>query len=191
MKKITMNQLELLIQFVWSEYLHQASSEDLYQSVISCNWDSNNHLLDWIMQDQTVDQAVILAVYWMSDPTFAKRYMHREDVLAKDSWYVNNFDFIENLEEKYIRNFWHNNEIAFNPAHDQDGVDWTMTYDKSKVLRPISEKMFIALTGKKMYRDENFQEGLTESWNSKIWMIFDEHEIVFTEHAHQHNRSKF
>lgn len=50
--------------------------------------------------------------------------------------------------------------------------------------------MFIALTGKKMYRDENFQEGLTESWNSKIWMIFDEHEIVFTEHAHQHNRSK-
>lgn len=184
-----MQQLELLIQFVWSEYLHQASSEDLYQSVISCNWDSNNQLLDWIIQDQTVDRAVLLAVYWMSDPTFAKQYLNRDEVLAKDSWYVNTFDFIENLEEKYIRGFWYKNEIAFNPAHHQDGIDWTMTYDKSKVLRPIPEKMCIALAGKKMYRNADFQEGLTELWNSKIWKIFDEHEIIFTEqHIHQHNR---
>ncbi len=40
-----------------------------------------------------------------------------------------------------------------------------------------------------MYRNADFQEGLTELWNSKIWKIFDEHEIIFTEqHIHQHNR---
>lgn len=177
MIKITQQQFDQIVKDIWSDFLQQASSESLYQSVISSNWDGNQLLRDWILTHSDVDRAVVLVTYWMSGPTFSKQFKDQDDVLEKQSWYIESFNFIEQLESKFLKGFWKNNHLAYDPSCDHDGYDWVSEYQDLDIVREIPEMMQQALKGKQLIRDESYEDGLPDPWLSKIWSLFDEYEI--------------
>ncbi len=177
MKKINQQQLDQFINQIWNDFLQQASSESLYQSLISSNWDSNKQLLDWILNHEEVDQAVVLIAYWMSGPTWAKQFKDQQDVLVKQSWYLESFNFIEQLEAKYLAGFWKNNHLFYDPANDHNGYNWVSEYSDVAIVRDIPEMMKYALNGKVLDISEAYEDGLPDPWLSRIWNLFDEYEI--------------
>mgnify|MGYP003596016818 FL=1 len=178
MKAIKQQQMDTLIEDIWLDFLHGASAESLYQSVVSSNWDGNDLLRQWILNHEDIDQAVILAAYWMSGPAFAKQFKDEKDVLEQQSWYLENFNFIEQLEAQFLAGFWKNNTLVYDPAHDHNGYDWVSEYSDLKQIRKIHATMSQSLQAKVIKRDDAFEEGLPEPWLSQIWKLFKKYEVI-------------
>jgi hypothetical protein len=162
---------------VWEEFLSKASPKEIHQSVIDSNWDGNGYLLNWIKNNPNIDKASALIAYWMSAPRWQKKFKDREDVIAQDSaYYLADFDFIEEMEEKYLTGFWKNNCIECDPSNDCEGYDWTSDYLDEKTVREIPSLMFEKLQGEKVERPDNFIEGLPEDYYQKISDYIDKND---------------
>lgn len=177
MKKISNQELNMLIENIWNGFLQQASSEDLFQSVISSNWDDNELLLTWILNHDEVDQAVVLAVYWMSGPRYLKQFKNRQAVLTEASWLLDRYDFITQLEQQYLNDFWKNQLIGYDPKMDQDDYNWVDEYAEFGVIQDIPEKMLTPLIGLNLPRSSAYEDGLPEPYLSQVWALFDDYEI--------------
>lgn len=177
MKKISNAVFTDLIDQIWLNFLQQATPEDIYQSVISSNWDGNQYLLNWILNHAEVDQAVILAIYWMSGVRYLKQYKNREEVLEKASWSIESYDYLQQLEQKYLNGFWKNQNFAYDPSHDHDEYNWVTEYAEIEIQQEIPEKMLQVLEGKHLTRSSKFEDGLPEPFLSQVWALFDEYEI--------------
>jgi len=177
MKVISEEEMDLLHNKIWEEFLNNATPKEIHQSVISSNWDGNDFLLNWIKDNPKVDKATILIAYWMSGPRWMKQFKNREEV---DSWVLKKFDFIEELELKYVNGFWTVNNIEMDPKCDQDGYDWTSDYADKKIAREIPPVMYTKLEGEKINYPDNFDEGLPMSpvdYVQKVYDLYDEYEI--------------
>lgn len=178
MKKITEQEMEVLQNKIWEEFLTNATPEEIHQSVITCNWDNNDFLLNWIKDNPEVDKATMLITYWMNAPRWMKQYTREQ---AKTEWFADDYEFMEEIEQKYMSGFWKNSNIEMDPACDQDGYDWTSDYmDKTTVIE-IPAILFQKLEGKKLECSEDFDEGLPMSpidYAQKVWDLYDEYEIV-------------
>ena len=83
----------------------------------------------------------------MTAPRWRKQFASREEAARKEPWGLNDFDFVEELEQKYLAGFWTSNAIAAHPARDQDGYDWTGDYADKIAVREIPSLMFQKLEG--------------------------------------------
>lgn len=161
-EKITNEEFEQLIDQVWLDFLNNATPIEIHQSVIDCNWDDNKLLLNWIRNNPNIDKATILIAYWLSGPRWIKQYIDREAaVKARASVY--NYDFVEEVEQKYLQNFWTESNIELDPKCDTEGYDWTSQYLDKVFVREIPGLMFQKLDGQKVERPENSIEGLPTS----------------------------
>lgn len=176
-KKITEIQLQELQNKIWLDFLENANQEDLYKSVITSNWDGNEILLNWLKENPKTDKATILVSYWMSAPRWKKKFLDRDDCLKKQGWGIEEFDFVEDIEKKYVNGFYTVNEIEFDPSNDVQNYDWTSDYLDEKTVREIPNKMFEKLNGKKIEYPDNFDEGLPINYAQKIYDIFNEYDI--------------
>lgn len=68
-QKISEEAFNKLANSIWEDFLKNASQEAIYHAVLTSNWDSNAYLLQWIMNNKNTDKAIILAVYWSSNPS--------------------------------------------------------------------------------------------------------------------------
>jgi len=179
MDKETQDKIEQFENEVWEEFLSTSSPKEIHQSVSDANWDGNGYLLNWLKNNPNIDKATALMAYWKSAPHWQKKFKNREDVIAQDkSYYLENFDFIEEMEQKYLAGFWKNSHIEFNPANDyfDSGYDWTSDYLDEKTFREIPAIMFEKLEGEKVESPDNFIEGLPEIYFQKISDFIDEHD---------------
>jgi len=178
MNKETEEKIENFVNSVWEEFLSAASPKEIHQSVIDSNWDGNNYLLNWIKNNPNCDKATALLAYWMSGPRWQKQFKDREDVIAKDFAYqLESFDFVEEMEQKYLAGFWKNNQIECDPSNDCEGHDWTREYLDIKTVREIPAMMFVKLEGEAVKRPDNFVEGLPEIYDRKISDFITEHDV--------------
>lgn len=181
-KKISTAELNTLEKNIWMEFLEQASSLELYKSVITSNFDGNSTLLNWIKDNPKVDKATILVAYWMSAPGWFKQFSNREEVLEKSPWSIDGFDFVEEVEEKYCAGFYSESNISFDPKNDVEGYDWTDEYSDIEFVREIPQLMFEPTQGeieiKGIPRD--FDGGLPlepVDYVQRIYAIFEEYEV--------------
>ena len=162
---------------VWEEFLNIANPKEIHQSVIDSNWDGNEYLMNWIKNNPNIDKATALIAYWMSAPRWWKKFKDRDDVISQgQEFQISGFDFVEEMEQKYLASYWKNNHIELNPANDCEGYDWTSDYLDEKTVREIPTIMFEKLEGEKVERPDNFIEGLPEIYFQKISDFIDKHD---------------
>lgn len=180
MKTITEKEFEQLENSIWEQFLSKATPIEIHQSVISSNWDGNSFLRNWIKNDPKTDKATILIAYWMSAPRWKKQYLNHDDCLEKEGYGIAEFDFVEELEQRYVNGFYSSSAIEMDPRNDQDGYDWTKDYLDKVTVRDIPAVMFEKLEGQKIERPDNFDEGLPMSpidYAQQIYDLLDEYEI--------------
>ncbi|MBC1488506.1 DUF4274 domain-containing protein [Listeria sp. FSL L7-1485] len=127
---------------IWEVFLSEASSEDLFRSVITASYDDMNleaPLVKKILNDPSVDKAVVLAFYWRLAPRYKKQYLSIQDV---PDWLKEDYQLVSVLEEKFLSGFYKNEEIYYNPKSDFE-TDWTTDYlefDPSRKLPVLMEQ---------------------------------------------------
>ena len=175
--KITEEQFEELENAIWLEFLNKASALEIHKSLITSNWDGNDFLLNWIKDNPKVDKATILITYWMSAPRWMKQYTDRDDCAKKASWEVDDFDFVEELEHKYINGFFTESNIELDPANDHQGEDWTNEYMDKTIVRDIPTIMYQKLEGEKIEEPDDFDEGLPMEYTQRVYNLFDVYDV--------------
>ena len=173
-------EIEKFENAIWEEFLSTASPKEIHQSVITSNWDENKYLLNWIKNNPNIDKATALVAYWMSGPNFLKQYETRKD--AEKDFSLEDFDFIEEIEQKYLDGFWKNSRFEYDPTNDlygcsdddDCGYDWTKEYIDGTIVREIPSVMYKKLEGEKLEYPDNFEEGLPKAYMQKIYDYTDE-----------------
>lgn len=142
-----MSRTEIEQQF-WDDYFHRVSAEELFFTVDSLNWDSGREFATRLLNYDHIDQATVLLLYWKSAPNFSKQYLNREEVLADVSWYVDDFDFIDRLEQQFLEGFWKNQQLAFGFFGEYGGENWSLhSRHTSDMKREIPAIMMQSLVG--------------------------------------------
>nr|WP_241428075.1 DUF4274 domain-containing protein [Tenacibaculum finnmarkense] len=149
---------------------------------MTSNFDGNSFLCNWIKNNPKIDKAIILTVYWMSAPRWKKKFLNREDYLEKEGYDIENYDFVEEIEKKYIDGYYKGNEIIFDPKSDIEDYNWTSDYLDETVVREIPEIMFKQTEGNIELKEypEDFDEGLPLKpidYAQKVYDIFEEYEV--------------
>ena len=142
-----MSRAEIKQQF-WDNYFNTVPEEELFCTVDSLNWDSGEEFANRLLDYSHIDQATVLLLYWKSTPAYSKQYLNREEVLADVSWYVDDFDFIDRLEQKFLAGFWKNQKLAFGFFGEYGGENWSKHCRKtSDMKREIPAIMMQSLEG--------------------------------------------
>lgn len=181
-KKITTQEIEILENKIWSEFLENATPTEIHKSVITSNFDGNSFLLKWIKNNPKTEKGTILQAYWLSNPSYFKEFKNREELMKKSAFSIDGFDFVEEIEKKYCEDFYQGNEIIFNPKSDVEDYDWTEEYDIDDVVREIPEIMLKPTSGQieiKEYPDD-FDNGLPMEpidYAQKVYDLYEEYEI--------------
>ena len=175
--KITEAEFQAFENEIWRSYLESASQEQIFQSVITSNWDSNQFLLNWIKDNPETDKASILTAYWMSAPRWQKKFETREDCFNQQPWGIEAFDFVESLEEMYVSGYYKTSQIAFDPKCDVEGYDWASDYLDEVTVRTIPTVMFEKLDGRAIEWPEDYEEGLPFAFSQKIDALYDRYDV--------------
>jgi hypothetical protein len=162
---------------IWKAFLEQASQAELLQSIATSNWDGNSFLLNWIRTSPNIDHVIARAAYWMGSPRFFKQFKNREDCLQKESWAIDDFDVLEDLEYKIMNKFYTKNELAFDPTNFLED-DWTLVNHGNEMIREIPKELFQKQEGVKVNIDyKSYTDGLPNTIFMEIDAIFDKFEV--------------
>ena len=143
-------------ELIWAEYLESASVLDIHRSAIHSNWDNNEYLLTWILDNPHVDKATILIIYWMSCPRYFKQYRNAEECTDFERA---RYDWFKEIENKYISGYYKANNIAMDPSNDQCGYDWTSEYSEQDIRDEVPAEMYKPLKGIVVESPDEFEEG--------------------------------
>ncbi len=182
MQQITQTEFDKKYDAIWLDYLSQASQMDILKSVVTYMYtDEDYFFLNWLKDNPTTCEGVALACYWYNTPTWYKQFATREECPNKKR-----FDFIEDLERKYVAGFYQKSNIAFDPINDfsQNGnerTDWTKEYARAiKQVRDIPQIMKQRNSGDIELMDypEDFECGLPFAYIDKVEALFANYEII-------------
>lgn len=139
------------------DWLENASSIEMHQVAAGWNWDSGNEVLAQLIQNPRCDKGTALMLYWHGSPAFFTKFSTRAEV---PSFALNNFDFLKDLESRYLSGFYQLENIRFDPRNDDEEYDWTEEIDLEKVKVAIPDEMMKATQGQVVERDrENYEDG--------------------------------
>jgi|SRR5688572_2248208 hypothetical protein len=120
------------------------TSDKLHEFSAHYNWDDGFEIPTWIINNPLCDRGTALMMYWLAEPHYFCQYTTRDEV--KREWELENYGFIQEVEEKYINGFYKIRKILFNPRHDMSngmlGHDWTQVNSKRPQRREIPPEMF-------------------------------------------------
>jgi len=106
------------------------------------NWDDGHEPLRWILQQPQCDAGTALYIYWHASPTWFCQFKNREEVEVGHDWALADYDFIIEIESRYLKGFYTRQEIAFDPANvDAPGDDLTINHTGVAPRRDIPEVM--------------------------------------------------
>jgi len=157
MEKITYKQYEDMYIDTIINYLKSASPKERHQLVQGWNWDSNSEVLTWIANDPSTDKATALKMYWMAAPGYYKQYASIEDV---PKYAVGDYNFVINIETKYVSGFYKNHNFAFDPDNDEQGEGWTAAYPNLETKSEIPAVMYEKLTGEEVAPNNELEDGI-------------------------------
>lgn len=177
-QQISQEQYDHLSNQILLNYVRDATPVVWHQMAMDWNYDNENIFFNWLIENKETDRATALMIYWMSAPRFSKQYNNREEVLEKESWYIDDFDFIERLESKLMNGFFINSNFAYNPKDEHTGTDWTSEYLDLKTVRDIPTQLFEPLEGLIVSEANNFIEGFPPDVLEQFNALDNKYEIV-------------
>lgn len=175
--QISQEKYDYLSNKILLDYVKDATPIVWHQMAMDWNYDSDNAFFDWLIDNPQTDRATVLMIYWMSAPQLNKQYKDRDDVLSKEAWYIDDFDFIETLEPKLLQGFFQNNNFSYNPKGDHTGTDWTTQYSDLKMVREIPAQLYQAQEGL-IVPEANFIEGIPQDVEDQWQRLDEEYKIV-------------
>ena len=159
--KIEEDEFDKLSTDLIIDFLSKNTPQERQLLAISWNFDNPKKVIQWIVNQPDTDRGTILYLYWHMSPTFCKNFSNRKECEENESWYLEDYDIINNIEKNWIADFYKNQVYAFNPSNDVycGGYDWTSEYDKNKVKVKIPDEMFEILDGETLEKPE-WEEGI-------------------------------
>lgn len=151
------------------DFACKQSQEVLYQMAMEWNWDCSDGFLNWLVDNSLTDKSTILMIYWKSAPRYFKQFKDRNEVLYKQSYSINDFDFIEKIEKNYINDFYGSSVFEFEPSF------WTREYAEIKLANPIPEIMFNKINGKVVENPTDFTEGCPPELNALLEELYEKY----------------
>lgn len=165
-------EFEALCDAIVLEYAATTTPRIWHQMAMDWNWDSGLYFFQWLLNNPATDRATALMVYWMGGPRWYKQAANHTEAKALHIS-LKSFDFIEELEAKYLAGYFTNSQFAYDPAHDHDGYDWTKEYADTVAVREIPPIMFQKLAGEMVEKPKGFVEGLPEPLATRIDALTD------------------
>lgn len=155
------DQYDALFPAIILNYLQEKTPKARQLLMLSWNFDNSHEVLNWIIDRPDSDKGTILYLYWYMQPGFQKRFANRAECEAENAWYLDSFDLIASIEERYISGFYQHQIYDFDPHYDcyQDGYNWISELEPETMKRAIPELMFKALHGE-ILEAEDWDEGV-------------------------------
>lgn len=158
---LTPEQYALLKRYFWpdeedeeieeGDFLAQLTSpEELHQLALNYNWDDGVETPAWIIKQPFCDRGTALLLFWRAAPRpYYYAYANRDDVPHSMiyEYDLSLYDLVQELEEKYLSDFFTHQNIAFNPANDY-GTNWINEYLDVERKKEIPSIMFESTPGK-------------------------------------------
>jgi hypothetical protein len=124
-----------------------SDSEELHAFATHWNWDFGRWPLDAILENPACEAATALLIYWLGCPEFFRKYANRKEVEADDTGDVEAFDFLSDIEARYIAGEFRVGSIAFDPANPVDspsGYSLVGMYDdmRERFVRELPAVMY-------------------------------------------------
>lgn len=167
---------EILDELVIS-YAKQADARELHQMAMEWNWDDDKPFLHWLIENPDTDRGTILMIYWKYGPRYWKQFKDREHVLAEDE-YVESFDIIQNIEQKYTSGFYKTGRFAFDPnKKDYDGTVWSEEYSDKPAVSEIPAVMLQKVDGETVEPPEDFEEGIPPALIEQMEETYEQYDI--------------
>jgi hypothetical protein len=107
------------------------------------NWDTDSKHLNWIIHNPVCDKGTALSLYWRAGPKALYQYRTRNEV---PKWFWAIYDFVKDVEGRYLSGFYQQQQIAFDPRNDE-GTNWLKEYSEVKIKQQIPDQMKIAISG--------------------------------------------
>ncbi|MEL0650609.1 MULTISPECIES: DUF4274 domain-containing protein [Flavobacteriaceae] len=176
-EKITDERFEEILNDLIIEYAKTTTPTIWHQMAMEWNWDSSSVFLNWLTDNPLTDKGTALMIYWKSAPRYWKKFKDKKDLISKEKYSLNDFEFTEKIEGNYLKNFYKQNIFEYNPKSDEQGYDWTNDYLDEKIVRDIPKIMFEKVEGKKVDEPKDFIEGFPPELDLLKQGIFEKYEI--------------
>lgn len=118
--------------------------EELHAFADTWNWDKGVWALQDIIDNPACEAATALMLYWRAAPEFYLQFADRA-ALAADSSGVETFDFLTEIETRYLSGAFRAGAIAFDPADPMDNRVGVYDDLRDSFVRALPEKMYLAI----------------------------------------------
>lgn len=158
---------------IYKEFIEKASSEDLFKSVVTLNYDSIDLVslfTEKILEDRTVDKGIALAFYWRLAPRYTKKYNSIDQV---PEWLKESYKTITKIEEKFLNEFYIKSEIYYDPKSDF-GEDFTTDYLENDPHNKLPKEMENKIEGQIFIEEpyDTFEDGLPFELSEKVFDLY-------------------
>ncbi len=121
-----------------------SDSEEVHAFAESWNWDFGKWPLEAILENPACEAATALLLYWLGCPEFFRQYANSQEVEADDTGDVEAFDFLSDIEARYIAGEFRVGSIAFDPANPFGGPSFVGRYDdmRERFVRELPPVMY-------------------------------------------------
>ena len=133
------------------------STEELHYIAENHNWDAGITVLEWILENKLCSESTALMIFWRAQPYDYLKYKLNQKPPKND--YVDIFNLIKTIMEKYKNGFYKKPSIKYNPKDDMpenenipaimlnetNGEEPYIYYDKKDAVSWFGEYMDILL----------------------------------------------
>ena len=78
-------------------WLASNGPREWHQVAISWNWDAGYEILDWLIEQKTLDRGTAVSLFFVASPDYFLKYSSRDAMMAESPWEQENFDFLTRL----------------------------------------------------------------------------------------------
>ncbi len=174
---ISQEEFDRLADKILIDYVADATPVLWHQMAMAWSNDNANTFFKWLIENRETDRATALMMYWMAAPQWSKKFHDRQEVLNTAVWYIDDFDFIENLEGKLLNGFFVNSNFAYNPANEYAEGNQKREYIDKATVREIPASLYKPLDGLIVPKPTNFVEGFPPDIVAQWSALSEKYEI--------------
>ena len=151
-------------------HLESATPEHWHIYAARSSYDGNLEHLAWLVEQPTLDRGTALLIYWWLGAAWDVQYAREADAISPELYRV-----LRRIETLYPQHYT-NAEFWFDPEHSIGGGPHD--YPDLPVVKPIPDKMLLAVSGSCIVDveedPEGWDEGLPGEVVDALWALDDD-----------------
>ncbi|TGE28574.1 DUF4274 domain-containing protein [Hymenobacter metallicola] len=148
------------------EWLETVPTSEWHVLAHEWSYDNSKDILRWLIANPRTEKATALMIYWMAGARFYKQYGSAKEARARAAYEGAWWEFIHDLEAKYLADFYTAGSVGFDPRRDgfpgHNGHDWTRAYQEYPLRSPLPAVMEQAVPGMQPVSEVVYIEGIPE-----------------------------